>query len=134
MRNQLSAIRPEIPEMISNEESSSQEHFQNQVLRPILKFQNELIMAVFKHYIRKRKGLFYQLPYTEQLKYIETAFRKDLNFRHFSLGLIIGQMTNSEWLLYQEQEKELSRRIVNLLIQRIQDQMESLSGPSGKMA
>ena len=35
---------------VITEQSSSEEKFQNQTLRPILKFQNELFIEVFRNY------------------------------------------------------------------------------------
>ena len=98
--------------------SSSAEQFQNRTLRPILKLQNELLLAVFKHYLAKRKSVFYQLSAPKRLEYIEHNIRQDQKFRHQLLGLVLGQLTLEEWQQYQEEEKELSRRITQLLIQR----------------
>ena len=38
--------------------SSVEEKFQNQTLRPILKFQNDLFIEVFRNYATKQKGVF----------------------------------------------------------------------------
>lgn len=53
----LKAFRGEAIGNISNE-SSSDELFQNQVLRPILKLQNDLVLAVFLNYLAKNKMAF----------------------------------------------------------------------------
>ena len=44
---------------IISENSSAEEKFQNQTLRPILKFQNDLFLEVFRNYATKQKGAFY---------------------------------------------------------------------------
>lgn len=41
---------------VITEQSSSEEKFQNQTLRPILKFQNELFIEVFRNYVVKQKA------------------------------------------------------------------------------
>lgn len=46
---------------VITENSSSEEKFQNQTLRPILKFQNDLFIEVFRNYATKQKGVF--LPF-----------------------------------------------------------------------
>ena len=54
----LTAIRGESLGTVS-ENSSFEEKFQNKTLRPILKFQNELFLEVFKNYAIKQKGVFF---------------------------------------------------------------------------
>ena len=55
------------------ESSSSEERFQNQTLRPILKFQNDLFLEVFKNYATKQKGVFFTLTPEKKMNYIENA-------------------------------------------------------------
>ena len=43
---------------VINSETSSEEFFQNQTLRPILKLQNDIFIAIFKNYIVKSKAHF----------------------------------------------------------------------------
>ena len=56
-----------------NENSSSEEKFQNQTLRPILKFQNDLFIEVFKNYAVKQKGVFFTLSPEKKMHYIENV-------------------------------------------------------------
>ena len=49
----LLRIRPEIPSAIVHDGMSADEQFQNGTLRPVIKLQNELFIAVFKNYIAK---------------------------------------------------------------------------------
>ena len=51
----LLRIRPEIPSAIVHDGMSADEQFQNGTLRPVIKLQNELFIAVFKNYITKHK-------------------------------------------------------------------------------
>jgi len=59
--NDLLRIRPEIKKTQQLDNMSIEERFQNATLRPILKLQNPLLVAVFHNYIQKRKGVFYDL-------------------------------------------------------------------------
>ena len=54
------------------EQSSSEEKFQNQTLRPILKFQNELFIEVFRNYAVKQKGVYFSLSPQKKENYIES--------------------------------------------------------------
>lgn len=122
----LRELRPEIPSIQEAQMSSVAERFQNETLRPVLKLQNELLLGVFKHYIQKRKGEFYKLKASKRLAWIDQAVRKDLKFRNFLTGLIAGHFTQTEWETFGEEESELTRRIVNLIVQRLCDQVERL--------
>jgi len=109
-------IRPAIPLII-------EERFQNTCLRPILKFQNDLLLAVFHSYLELRKGKFHTLSKPKKLEYIDHAIRKDLRFKGLLIGIVVGQFTVEEWEIYQTHERELRKRVTGLLVQRIQDQM-----------
>jgi hypothetical protein len=99
------------------------EYFQNEVLRPILKSQNELLIAMFRHQISKRKTNFDNFSPEDQFIYIEQTIRKDLNFRSLLLGTIVGRLTHQQYDAYSLQEEELNRRTINMLIQRLQSQL-----------
>ena len=79
---------------------SNDEAFQNKTLRPIIKMQNDLFIAVFKNYISKRKNVFYELTLQKQMAYIENAIHKDMKFRNSLKGMVIGQFTIEEYELY----------------------------------
>ena len=42
-------------------EMSSEEYFQNSVLRPIIKFQNDLLIAAFLNFCTTYKNVFFEL-------------------------------------------------------------------------
>lgn len=124
MRAILPSIRPHISTETGN--LSAFESFQNQTLRPILKFQNELIISILRHQLHKRKDVFYSLPQSERPHYLENTIRQDLRFKSLLMGLIIGHFTAEEFSIYTEHEVELSRRLTDLLVQRVVSQIDSL--------
>lgn len=85
--NDLRRIRPEIKKTQQFSTMRSEERFQNETLRPILKFQNPLLVAVFHNYIEKRKGVFYDLGLEKKLAYIESSLIKDQKFRNSIKGM-----------------------------------------------
>lgn len=115
----LLTIRPVIPTALIYEEMSTEERFQNGTLRPLLKLQNELIIAVFKNYITKHKNVFYELSLPKQLDYIENAIHKDMKFRNSIKGMIIGQFTIEEYGVYIENSSALNKRMMNLVKERL---------------
>ena len=46
-------LRPQILSARIYPNMSTDEYFQNKVLRPVIKLQNELLLEVFKNYIKK---------------------------------------------------------------------------------
>ena len=123
---ELPRLRPSIQANLDENQDTSAGHFQNATLRPILKLQNELLLQMFKHYLQKTKGSFFQLAPPKQLEFIANSVRSDLRFRNLLTGVIIGHFTETEWDTFAAQEQELTRRIADLLIQRLSDQVETL--------
>lgn len=96
------------------------EQFQNETLRPILKFQHHLIQKICYHQFVKRKKVFFKLEASGQAEYIEQLIIKDKSFKNILFGIIIGHFTLTEYDFFKIHESELKKRITTLLIQRIQ--------------
>lgn len=107
-----------------NNQSSSDEVFQNQVLRPILKLQNDLFIDVFKNYITKYKNDFYSYSVEKKLAYIENSIHKDIKFRNSLKGIVIGLFTISEYNTYIQNSSSLNKRMMNMLIERLKNQVQ----------
>lgn len=105
-------------------QSSSDEVFQNQVLRPILKLQNDLFIDVFKNYISKYKNDFYSYSVEKKLAYIENSIHKDIKFRNSLKGIVIGLFTISEYNTYIQNSSSLNKRMMNMLIERLKNQVQ----------
>ena len=115
--------RPDIPTSKINDQMGSEEYFQNAVLRPILKLQNDLFISVFKNYSKKHKNVFYELSIEKKQRYIEHAIQKDIKFRNSLKGMIIGMFTVEEYETYTMNSSDLNKRMMNLLIVRLKDQL-----------
>lgn len=120
----IKTLRPKIPTIIDENAVSSAELFQNRTLRPILKLQGDLLNAIFKQYIIKRKGAFYKLSGSKRVDYIENSIRRDLKFKNLLVGVITGHFTLEEWNFFIADERELTKRTTNLLVQRLTSQAE----------
>ncbi len=106
------------------ENSSPEEKFQNETLRPILKFQNDLFIEVFKNYAVKQKGVFFSLSPDKKMNYIENTIQRDIKFRNSLKGIIIGMFTVSEYKVYIQNSSNLNKRMMNLLIERLKSQIQ----------
>ena len=111
---------------IINEDSSAEERFQNQTLRPILKVQNELLLEVFINYAKIQKGVFFELSLSKKQLYIENALQKDVKFSNSLKGMIIGLFTIAEYKEYSLNNSNINKRIGNLLMERFKSQMQLL--------
>lgn len=106
------------------ESSSSEERFQNQTLRPILKFQNDLFLEVFKNYATKQKSVFFTLTPEKKMNYIENAIQRDIKFRNSLKGIIIGMFTITEYKEYIQNSSNINKRMMDLLIERLKNQVQ----------
>ncbi len=127
---QLLAARPIIESIIINETMSSEERFQNETLRPVIKLQNDLFIEVFRNYIAKHKNVFYQLTLEKRLNYIENAIHKDIKFRNSLKGMVIGQFTVDEYLTYIKNSSALNKRMMNIVKQRLQSNIQLFEKPN----
>ncbi len=107
-------------------QSSAEEAFQNITLRPILKLQNELFIQVFINYAVKQKSTFFTLTPDKKSQYIENVIHKDMKFRNFLKGMIIGFFTINEFQNYTINSSNLNKRMMNLLIERLKSQVQIL--------
>ena len=107
----------------------SEIHFQNKILRPVLKFQNDLLIQVLKYYFFKHKNTFYTLSLEKRLSFIENAVQKDVKFRNALKGMIIGQFSVEEYALYQKNASKLNKRMMQMLIQRYHSQIQLFENP-----
>ncbi len=120
----LSQIRPIISSALIYDTMSDDERFQNVTLRPIIEFQNELLVEVFKNYVSKHKNVFYALSLSKQLEYIENAVQKDMKFRNSLKGMVIGQFTIEEFEIYTRNSSSINKRIMNLIKERLIDHIQ----------
>ncbi|WP_452602748.1 glyoxalase [Pontimicrobium sp. MEBiC06410] len=131
---QLLDSRPIITSIKITDNMSSDERFQNITLRPVIKLQNDLLIEVFKNYIRKHKNTFYDLSIEKGLIYIANAINKDIKFRNSIKGMIIGQFTVEEYLLYIENSSALNKRMMTIVKQRLQDNIMLFIKPETSLA
>ncbi|PKA96435.1 hypothetical protein B0O79_0070 [Flavobacteriaceae bacterium MAR_2009_75] len=125
----LLRIRPEIPSANINNQMSSEEHFQNSTLRPVIKMQNDLFLAAFKNYITKHKNSFFNLSHLKRFEYVENAIQKDIKFRNSLKGMVIGQFTVEEYETYILNSSALNKRMMNMVVNRLKDQIQLFEEP-----
>lgn len=105
-------------------QSSADELFQNQTIRPILKLQNDLFIAVFVNYVNKNKADFYSYSVEKKLQTIENSIQKDIKFRNSLKGIVMALFTIEEYNTYIQNSSSLNKRMMNLLIDRLKSQVQ----------
>ena len=125
----LLALRPQIDTEPTAERSP--EAFQNGTLRPILKLHNDLFLTLFREYLVKRKqggpdGKFARITATGQVAYIDHTIRTDQKFRNLLVGTVVGHFTTTELATFLADEAELTRRTINMIIDRLGSQLTAL--------
>lgn len=105
-------------------QSSADELFQNQTIRPILKLQNDLFIAVFINYVNKNKADFYSYSVEKKLQTIENSIQKDIKFRNSLKGIVMALFTVEEYETYIKNSSDLNKRMMNLLIDRLKNQVQ----------
>ena len=109
---------------IINNQSSSEETFQNKTLRPILKMQNDLFIQVFINYAVKQKNVFFSLTPEKKMVYIENVIQRDIKFRNSLKGMIIALFTIDEYAEYIRISSNLNKRMMNMLVERLKSQLQ----------
>ncbi|MCH2214767.1 MAG: glyoxalase [Flavobacteriales bacterium] len=125
--DRLVKLRPELPlENSSDHLIESMGAFQNEVLRPILKFQNSIILAQFKQYITKFKPAFNAYNGQVQRNYIQDVLKSDPRIKNSLIASVVSVMTIEEYGIYCDNKNECNKRIITLMTKRVQDQLEQL--------
>lgn len=107
-----------------SETSTSEEKFQNQTLRPILKLQNDLYFALFSNYAILQNSEFNTLSTAKKHAMIEQSLQKDNVLKNILIGMTIGMFTTEELEIYIFDSKVFNKRIITMLIERLKSQME----------
>ena len=119
----IKALRPFIESIDLIRSVNEIELFQNEVIRPILKFQSELLVEIFSKHTRKLNTNYALLSISEREKHIASLLRKDLILRNLMIGSIMGLMTSEDIQIYYQNELELRKRIIKMLEARLLDKI-----------
>jgi hypothetical protein len=103
-------------------DSNEIESFQNEVIRPILKFQNQLLNVLVLERITNLNARFNLLSNEEKEAFILSNVKKDIALRNQLIGIVLAFFTLEEFQVFSLYNKELSKRIVEMIVQRVLDQ------------
>jgi hypothetical protein len=118
--------RPIIADLV-NAGTSDIEKFQNEVIRPVIKMQHELLIGSLNNYLQKRKVDFSVLPDKKKRSKISSIYKTDNNYKNMTLGFVIGQFSMDEFKFYADNSSEINKRILQITSQRIKDSISEVS-------
>ena len=122
----LIKLRPEIPAAKITEGISGIEKFQNVTIRPIIKFQNELLFQVFSNHARSYQKDWDSISNEKKEIFIESSMNKNQNLKNIYIGLVLGLFTTEETEFYLSNKSEINRRIVQIIKQRILSNLQGI--------
>ena len=121
--NDIIKIRP-VLNLKKSSQITDEESFQNDTLRPIIKLQSPVLIETYRNYIIKHKNVFYELSNEKKLDYIENSINKNQKFRNLLKGMIIGLFTIEEYHSYKKNSSSLNKRMMNIVLKRLQDNLQ----------
>ena len=120
----LKSIRPKIE--VDNTKSTELEVFQSVSLRPILKLQNEIIFALINNFLAEHKVVVKNLTDNKKIERIHDIFKNNIQQKQLLFGVVIGHFTHEEILFYNQNKKEVTKRIITMLLERVCSQLDNL--------
>ena len=122
----LQKLRPEIKAAKTSATTSAQESFQNKTLRPIIKFQHPLLIALVKKHLKKRNQNLKALSNEKLAALLESSFDKDVQLRQLIKGLVLGLFTQEEFLRYSQNDSDIHKRILQICKERVLTNLEEI--------
>jgi hypothetical protein len=116
---QIILLRPEIATINEVIITSDAEKFQNQVLRPIIKFQHDLIILIFETHLKRKQVKLAAFSVEKQITLIEEIFIKDRLFINELKGVVVALFSSDEYSNYISSLSEINKRIIQIIKTRI---------------
>lgn len=113
--------RPILPKEILAGIATPEEDFQNKVLRPIIKMQSDLLIAHLHNKLLSNKVDFKVLSSANKEIVLTALFSSDQAFKREIIGMVIGHFTLDEYERYVGFNKEINRRISQIVLNRSLD-------------
>ncbi len=115
--------RAALPPEITEEVYAIEEQFQNEIIRPIIKTQSDLIKLHVLNQIKSMKVVFSELNHLKKEKQLRSIMQNNQQFKREVIGIVIGQFDLEEIKLYFTMHKGINRRIVQIVANRMVDQL-----------
>lgn len=125
----LLALRPLIPAVASDIAApATVGHFLHHTLRPVLKLQNDLLLAVVADFVADHHMPLPTADAATRQRLLTELLGRNTKLRYTLIGLITALFTGDEYAFYRANRPELNRRLLDLAQRRVLDQAEKVSG------
>lgn len=84
-----------------------------------MKQQDALLRAAIELFLTKRKVKLEQVPAHQRFAKVKELVTRDNRLRGLLFGIAVGQFTADEMAYYAANEREVNRRMTNLLVERL---------------
>ncbi|GAB3316689.1 hypothetical protein ACFQT0_01330 [Hymenobacter humi] len=119
----LLALRPTVAAAQPTDgPASTVGEFLHASLRPVLKLQNNLLLAVVADFVLDHHMLLAKASPTDQQRQLAELLGRNTKLRYTVIGLITGCFTDEEYAFYRQHRAELNRRLLELAQRRVLDQ------------
>ena len=119
----LKSLLPEI-HFEAKETMSEGELFQNKTLRPILKFQSAGLCRLTLIYCFQMNPGFGALSGAKKRKMVSDLLSGNQALRNQLTGMIVSFFDKSDWDFYDSRQKDINKRIQNMILVRVLDKFE----------
>ena len=117
--NQLKEIRPLLSHLENDKETTVEEKFQNTVLRPILKFQHDILVTfITEKVVNKFRIDIIKIHSNDLGLKVKKELMNNQTLRNQVFGLLVGLFTIDEYHDYLKNETEYRRRIMAMVVER----------------
>ncbi len=113
--SQIQQLRPQID---FGEIPQPLDQFQ-EVLRQVLKFQNDVLVQLSAHFLEKKYKGFSMRDDTIKKDLFYQTLKKDIPFKKELIGMVCGLFTSSEMDFYLENQQEINKRLAEFIYKRV---------------
>lgn len=118
--DQLRTLRPLVPtETPADAATDTVGDFLHATLRPVLKLQNDLLLAAVADFVRDHHIPLATADATTQQRLLAELLGRNTKLRYTVIGLVTALFTAAEYAYYRTQRPELNRRLLALAQQRV---------------
>ena len=115
----LLTLRPEVSSATNDSKTSPEETFQNRTLRPIIKFQHDLVLRATTNMILKFHKDFSLLTIEKQTLKIDALFNSNNQLKNELRGIIVGLFSLEEFEVYTTMRTDINKRIIQIIKERV---------------
>jgi hypothetical protein len=127
----LVALRPSVPDADPDLADSDVEAFLHRTLRPVLKLQNDVLLALVAAHVRGLVKGFVALAPADRRGHLDALLKKDSRLKRTLVGAVLGALTADELAFALRHEAEVRRRIVALVAERVGGQADAVAVRAG---